>query len=155
MSSPFTTLEAFNGAADGPTEGAIYTFAQAPIFNYIALGASVALFFWFIIKTYSGHATEQISPPLERSSNNTLVPLIVAGLLSLFAADIRQSSRPASTEQNNRSQEPALSDSRWASNLLPVGLLGMMSVGGSSMRKVAGRRRRRSRAKYQPTKSIR
>ena len=52
MSSPFKTIEEFNAAADGPTEGAIYTFAHTPIVNALALLVSVGIFVWFIIKTY-------------------------------------------------------------------------------------------------------
>ena len=55
MTSPFSTLEEFNAAIDGPTGGAIYTFAHTPAINAIALVASVGIFIWFIVATYSSN----------------------------------------------------------------------------------------------------
>ena len=166
MSSPFTTVEAFNSAADGPTEGAIYTFAQAPIFNYIALIVSVVLFVWFIIKTYStpvdgSHADgshiagSHTTTSSASKSNNHLVPLFVIGLLSLSAANIKQLAR-FYDEDSKTSRQPALTDTKKAINFFSAGstaLIGMMSAGSSPLRKWAVRKDRRS--KYRSLKNLR
>ena len=56
MSSPFSTIEEFNNVLDGPTEGAIYTFANSPVINIIALLVAVGIFIWFMVATYTTHA---------------------------------------------------------------------------------------------------
>ena len=161
MSSPFTTVEAFNSAADGPTEGAIYTFAQAPIFNYIALIVSVVLFVWFTVKTYSTHADashvdgSHTTTSSASKSNNHLVPLFVIGLLSLSAANIKQLARFYG-EDSKTSRQPALTDTKKAINFFSAGstaLIGMMSAGRSPLRKWAVRKDRRS--KYRSLKNLR
>lgn len=158
MSSPFTTVEAFNSAADGPTEGAIYTFAQAPIFNYIALIVSVVLFVWFIIKTYSSHVDgSHTTTSNADKSNNHLVPLFVIGLLSLSAANIKQLARPHG-EDRTMSRQPTLTDNRRAANFFSVSstaLIGMMSAGSLPLRKWGARQKRRSTSKYRSWKSLR
>ena len=83
MTSPFSTLEEFNAAIDGPTGGAIYTFAHTPAINAIALVASVGIFVWFIVATY---ASNHELPAVDNSINR-LSSFIVIGLLSLVAAD--------------------------------------------------------------------
>ena len=148
MSSPFTTIEAFNNAADGPTEGAIYTFAQAPIFNYIALIVAVGLFVWFIIKAYGSHATS----PDVKQSNNHLLLLLIAGLLSSFAADIKPSIRPSKIQRSYRTLSyPKIPASQRTANLFSLGLLGMVTPGGTS-RRGSAIRKRRSPSKYPSTK---
>lgn len=141
MSSPFSTIEEFNNALDGPTEGAIYTFANAPIINILALIAAVGIFIWFMVSTYTVH-TE--SPPLSKSLDR-LSSFIVIGLLSLVAADYRQSSqRDRSTTTRHR---PTLtSPLHSAKRTLPLGLLGMVSAGLPSFRqskKKSGKFRKR------------
>jgi len=123
MSSPFSTIEEFNNAIDGPTEGAIYTFADKPMLNNIALLVAVGIFVWFIIKTYATHAARAEPSGLDNSLNR-LSSVIVIGLLSLVAADYRQASRPEQPAQ--RQQTGVLQSSRRAA---PLGLLGMISMG--------------------------
>lgn len=81
MSSPFQTLDEFKQAADGPTEGAIYTFANNPGMIGIALVVSILPLLWFIYASY----TIKPNRPETHSSVNLSV-LIVAGLASLFGS---------------------------------------------------------------------
>ncbi|MEO1387945.1 MAG: hypothetical protein AAFV85_11300 [Cyanobacteria bacterium J06634_6] len=135
MSSPFASIEEFNNALDGPTGGAIYTFADKPIFNNIALLASVGIFVWFIIKTYTTHA----EPSSVDNSLNRLSSFIVIGLLSLVAADYRQTNRPEQSSQMQGAQTSTLQSSR---KTLPLGLLGLASVGLPTLRRSKGRKRK-------------
>ncbi|MGB5914829.1 MAG: hypothetical protein WBG63_08185, partial [Phormidesmis sp.] len=65
MSSPFITIEEFNSATDGPTEGAIYTFANSPAINAIALVVAVGVFIWFLVATCMTHAQPPaVNPPV-------------------------------------------------------------------------------------------
>ena len=155
MSSPFTTVEDFNGAIDGPTEGAIYTFAQSPIINNIALLVAVGLFIWFISKTYSSHRAP--ASRIDKSINH-LSTLIVVGFLSLVAADYRQ---PRPTDVEQRAQREAVSEVQAtragvsqtgqsqpsAKKHLPLGLMGLVGTGALPLR--WGRKKQRAR-KYRP-----
>jgi hypothetical protein len=114
--SPFTTIEEFKGATDGPTEGAIYTFAQNPTLNNIALVIAVGLFVWFIISTY---ATHHRVAPLDKSLSR-LSSLIIVGFLSFVSADYRSPPRPAKPTQT---QHTAVL--RRAPSLSLLGLLGL------------------------------
>ena len=119
MSSPFSTIEEFNGAADGPTEGAIYTFAHMPIINILALLVAVGIFIWFIIATYSTHV--ELPTAAVDKSLNRLSSWIVIGLLSLVAADHRQinyTKRPPQASPETRIFQPA--------RLAPLGLVGIV-----------------------------
>jgi len=140
MSSPFSTLEEFNGAIDGPTGGAIYTFAGSPAINAIALLVAVGIFFWFMVKTYSTahHETSSVDRSMSQLSS-----FIVAGLLSLVAAD--QLQQPHIREQAHRSAPRAslVSTARRA----PLALLGMIGVALPA--------RRTKRRRYRPTRSSR
>lgn len=137
MSSPFSTIEEFNTAIDGPTEGAIYTFANTPIVNTLALLVAVGLFVWFIIATYSTHAAAPAAK-LDKSLNH-LSSFLVIGLLSLVAADYRQATpdkRAETAPQTRLSQ---------VSRRAPLGLLGMVSVGLPTLRRTTKRRKRLAR----------
>ncbi|MEM9806142.1 MAG: hypothetical protein AAF959_12750 [Cyanobacteria bacterium P01_D01_bin.56] len=122
MSSPFSTLEEFNAAIDGPTGGAIYTFANAPAINAIALIVAVGIFLWFIVATYAKHHE---FPSVDKSINR-LSSFIVLGLLSLVAADQLQHNH-----QNRKSAQEApktrlVQSSKRAA---PLALLGMAGIG--------------------------
>ncbi|MEM6451020.1 MAG: hypothetical protein AAF703_11960 [Cyanobacteria bacterium P01_D01_bin.105] len=121
MSSPFSTIEEFNGAMDGPTEGAIYTFAHSPAINMIALLVAVGIFVWFLVATYTTHPDDK--PSAVDKSINHLSSFIIIGLLSLVAADYRQSARP---EHGDRSVSQTAVHS--ARQTAPLGLLGMVSI---------------------------
>ncbi|MEL6776929.1 MAG: hypothetical protein AAFO06_06705 [Cyanobacteria bacterium J06597_16] len=124
MSSPFATLEEFNNAIDGPTGGAIYTFAGAPIINVLALLAAVGIFVWFMIATYTTHA----EPPAINKSIDRLSSFIVIGLLSLVAADFKPSAQAGQESQAPQAthRTTLIQLSRKAA---PFGLLGMIGVG--------------------------
>lgn len=125
MSSPFSTIEAFNTAADGPTEGAIYTFANAPVLNNIALIASVGIFCWFIVSTYATHS----KPPAINKSLDHLSSFIVIGLLSLVVADYRRPANVEQTAQRTTAQTAIAQSSQPSRRAAPLGLLGIISMG--------------------------
>ncbi|MEM9904656.1 MAG: hypothetical protein AAF921_06505 [Cyanobacteria bacterium P01_D01_bin.44] len=131
--SPFTTLEEFNGAIDGPTGGAIYTFANTPAINNIALLVSVGLFIWFIARTYAPHHN---LPTVDRSLNS-LAMFIVAGLFSLIVADYQH--RPQTEHSAQRSGTPSRLSHQ--SKRVPLGLLGLTSLGMPTFRRAKNKRR--------------
>lgn len=119
MSSPFATYEEFEGAIDGPTGGAIYTFAHTPTINVIALLIGVGLFFWFLTKTFKSH----YDLPIPEKALNHLSTFIVAGLLSLAGLEHRQSVQPhqPTAQAEAVSQRP--------SPKAALGLLGLVGIG--------------------------
>ena len=151
MSSPFSTLEEFNGAIDGPTGGAIYTFANSPAINNIALIVAVGLFFWFIVKTYS---TSHDLSAFDTSLNH-LSSFIIAGLLSLVAADYHH---PSHKEKVAQTTHPPTSELR-LSQFSPrqhqsLGLLGMMALGVPALSR-SGNGRKSSQRRRQPHQGTR
>lgn len=145
MSSPFSTLEEFNGAIDGPTGGAIYTFAGSPAINNIALIVAVGLFFWFIVKTYS---TSHDSSSFDRSLNH-LSTFIIAGLLSLVAVDYDQSSRSERGTQARTQDTTEVRVAQSASRRPSLGLLGMMGMMGVGLPALKRSDRRRKASQRQ------
>ncbi|MEO0409962.1 MAG: hypothetical protein AAF289_21680 [Cyanobacteria bacterium P01_A01_bin.135] len=132
--SPFETIEEFNGVVDGPTEGAIYTFAHTPALNAIALVVSVGLFIWFLVGTYSTH--HNVPSKMDKSLNS-LVMLITVGLLSLVSGEFRQ---PSQTTTTAEAQSQGLSSS--SRQVAPFAFLGMTAMGAA--RRFKPRQRRRS-----------
>ena len=119
MTSPFSTLEEFNAAIDGPTGGAIYTFAHTPAINAIALLVSVGLFIWFMVATYTGgHHLPSVDKSLNRLSS-----FIIIGLLSLVAAEQFQQ-----THRHKPVQE-ASAFAQTSRRAAPFALLGMAGIG--------------------------
>lgn len=119
MSSPFATYEEFEGAIDGPTGGAIYTFAHNPTVNIIAMLVGIGLFVWFLTKTFKSH----YDLPIPEKALNHLSTFIVAGLLSLAGLEHRQ------TVQPHQPAARAEAVSQRPSPKAALGLLGMMGVG--------------------------
>ena len=130
--SPFTTIEEFNGAADGPTEGALYTFAQNPTLNNVALLVAVGLFVWFIVSAY---ATHHEVPPIDKSLSR-LSSFIIVGCLSLVAADHQSSSCPGKPMRT----EQAIISHRSPSQL---GFLSVLGLGLPTISRQKSKRRRR------------
>lgn len=120
MSSPFSTFEEFEGALNGPTGGAIYTFANSPAINIIALLICVGLFLWFLVGTFTTHYKV---PAVDKSLNH-LSALIVAGLVSLTGAEYRQ---PVQSNPTAAAPQQAVSHRPGARSAL--GLLGLVGVG--------------------------
>ncbi|MBX2865643.1 MAG: hypothetical protein KTR27_18985 [Leptolyngbyaceae cyanobacterium MAG.088] len=137
MTSPFSTLEEFNAAIDGPTGGAIYTFAHTPAINAIALLVSVGIFIWFIVATYSTHHE---LPSVDKSLNR-LSSFIVIGLLSLVAADQLQHKNQHRQAAQDSSKTSFTQSSRRAA---PLALLGMTGIGLPNLRRGKSQRRKRS-----------
>lgn len=155
MSSPFSTIEEFNGAIDGPTGGAIYTFAKTPIINHIALVVAAGIFVWFIVNTYSDRHEPSVEHAAENGvdkSLNHLSMFIVAGLLSFVAAGHRYASRPGANVERRAQNVSQTRSYQTAARRVPLGMLGMMSVGLPTFRRMtgqkAGRRRKRSLRGY-------
>ncbi|PZV13911.1 MAG: hypothetical protein DCF21_13600 [Leptolyngbya sp.] len=140
MSSPFSTFEEFEGAIDGPTGGAIYTFANSPAINAIALLICVGLFIWFLVRTFTTHYEV---PAIDHSLNH-LSALIVAGLLSLAGAEYRQTVQP---HQPTTDQPQAAAPRPGAKSAL--GLLGLVGVA------LPGRPKARRKGLYRDIKSSR
>lgn len=120
MSSPFATFEEFEGAIDGPTGGAIYTFANNPAINTILLLICVGLFLWFVVRTFTTHY--EVSG-VDKSLNH-LSAFIVAGLVSLAGAEYRQTTQP---QRPVDAQAQAVSHRPGPRSAL--GLLGLVGVG--------------------------
>ncbi|MEO0374343.1 MAG: hypothetical protein AAF329_06855, partial [Cyanobacteria bacterium P01_A01_bin.17] len=96
--SPFSTIEEFKDAADGPTEGAIYTFAHNPTLNNIGLVIAVGLFIWFIASTYAANNT---TPPIDKSLSR-LSSFIIICFIYFFSADYRSPTRPGQPPQKQQ-----------------------------------------------------
>ncbi|MEM9090040.1 MAG: hypothetical protein AAGC93_14975 [Cyanobacteria bacterium P01_F01_bin.53] len=89
MASPFSTIEAFQEAIEGPTQGAIYTFAHTPAVNTIALIFSVLLFGWFMVRLWKRPRKQAKFD----KSLGSLSLVIVTGLLSLLGPEKMQPQR--------------------------------------------------------------
>lgn len=140
MSSPFSTFEEFQGAIDGPTGGAIYTFAGSPAINTIALLIGIGVFLWFLVRTFTTHYE---LPAIDHSLNH-LSAFIVAGLLSLAGAEYRQTVQPHQPAIN---QPQAVAPRPGARSAL--GLLGLVGVA------LPGRPKARRKGLYRDIKSSR
>ncbi|MEL6900136.1 MAG: hypothetical protein AAFP07_04225 [Cyanobacteria bacterium J06606_4] len=146
MSSPFTTLEDFSNAIEGPTGGAIYTFANAPAINAIALLVAVGIFLWFIVATYSTHASP--SGSMDNSLNH-LSSFLVLGLLSAITAAGHYANRAPRPEQAMTQHRPSLKAvHQQTSKKLPLGLLGMAGIGLPSLSRTSKRKARSKRSAY-------
>lgn len=144
--SPFTTIEEFNSVLDGPTEGAIYTFAHSPAINTIALLASVGIFFWFIVATYRTHA---IPTTRVDKSLNQLSSFIVVSLLSVVAANQYVTNRPSAGSELRAQATPAeRAVYQQPSRQIPLGLLGMVSAGLPGLRKLSRQKARKKRGSH-------
>ena len=152
MSSPFSTIEDFNSAVDGPTEGAIYTFANSPLINNIALLLAVGIFLWFITNTYTSHTR---ASRVDKSMNH-LSSFIVVGLLSLVTLNHWQPKQQPTIDQRTQSPshtanipiKPLSHLSRLSPQQLPAGLLGMIGLGSPAFNRSRNRRKSRSLSKY-------
>ncbi|WP_017300006.1 hypothetical protein [Nodosilinea nodulosa] len=146
MSSPFSTYAEFEGAVDGPTGGAIYTFANSPAVNIIALLIGVGFLIWFIVRTFSTHYEV---PAVDRSLNH-LSAFIVAGLLSLTGAAYQQTVQP-----NQPAEAMTQAMTHRPGTPATLGLLGLLGVGlpGRQRRSKAGlNKRSRPRGLYRDIK---
>ncbi|GAB4376841.1 MAG: hypothetical protein Kow00121_24710 [Elainellaceae cyanobacterium] len=137
MSSPFQTIEEFNQATEGPTGGAIYTFANNPALIGIAIIASVLLFCWFIYASFTVKAEqEKVSNPVNLSV------LIVAGLVSLASSLFpghTDSAKEASARRETRATASA------PHHQTPFALLGLAGLGAASSQQTRRLRRRKTR----------
>ena len=135
--SPFATWEEFEGAIDGPTGGAVYTFADRPALLGIATVVSALVFVYFIYASFhikSGDTSAE--PP------HALGLLLVAGAASAMAGLYEGFVDQKPTQHTSRSgQVSRMSNS---SRKLPAVLLGMTSIAGMSAKRkrTKGSRRR-------------
>jgi hypothetical protein len=81
VASPFRTWEEFEGALDGPTEGAIFTFADRPAITAVLIIVSALMFIYFL---YASFHTKVNDEPAK--SPTALGVLFLAGAVSLASA---------------------------------------------------------------------
>ncbi|MGF1499451.1 MAG: hypothetical protein ACFB8W_21890 [Elainellaceae cyanobacterium] len=137
--SPFSTWEEFEGAIDGPTGGAIYTFADRPALIGISIIVAALVFLYFIYAAFhikSGHSSAK-SPPV-------LGLLLAAGVASAMASLYEGVVERGTVRQASRSE---MSQVARNNRKAPVALLGMTGLAGVTQRKRprSGRRRLRDR----------
>ncbi len=136
--SPFQGWEEFEGAADGPTGGAIYTFADRPALIGIMVIVSALIFLYFIYASFhiSGGESTAKSP-------GVLGLLLVAGAASAMTSlyegineqkSVRQAARPGEVTQVTKTARQ-----------LPAAMVGMMGMVGVSKRKKSRRHLRLNR----------
>ncbi|MEM6425778.1 MAG: hypothetical protein AAGF66_18605 [Cyanobacteria bacterium P01_H01_bin.119] len=136
--SPFQTWEEFEGAIDGPTGGAIYTFADRPALIGIMVAVAALLFLYFIYASFhisSGESTAK-SPKM-------LGLLLVAGMASAMASLYEGVSEQNKVRQASRSGE--VTQVAQTNRQLPAALFGMVGLFGISKSKSSKRRRRLNR----------
>lgn len=136
--SPFKTWEEFEGTVDGPTAGAIYTFADRPALIGIMVVVSALVFLYFIYASFniSGGKSTAKSP-------TALGLLLVAGAASAMASLYEGFAEQSTVRQAARSGE--VSHVTQTSRKLPAAMVGMMGLVGVSKRKKSSRRVRLNR----------
>lgn len=136
--SPFQTWEEFEGAIEGPTGGAIYTFADRPALIGIMVVVAALVFLYFIYASFhisSGQSTAK--------SPTVLGMLLVAGAASAMASLYEGFTERGTTQQAARGQE--VSQVTETSRRLPAAMVGMVGLFGASKRKKSNRRIRLNR----------
>lgn len=135
--SPFKTWEEFEGAIDGPTGGAIYTFADRPALIAIMLVVAALLFVYFLYAAFHISAGESTAKP-----PGTLAMLIVAGAASAMTSLYEGlTDQPASQQARRGGEVTRLAQS--SPRHLPAALVGMAGLLGGTKRSKSGRRVRR------------
>lgn len=136
--SPFKTWEEFEGSIDGPTGGAIYTFADRPALIGIMVVVAALVFLYFLYASFhiSGGQSTAKSP-------TTLGLLLVAGAASAMASLYEGVTERNGVQQANRSGE--ISQPAKQSRKAPLAILGMTGLAGVSQRQRGSRRRRINR----------
>lgn len=141
--SPFANWAEFEGAMDGPTGGAIYTFADRPALNGIALVVGALVFIYFLYSTFHTKYNDEPHP-----SPTSLGAVILAGMVSLASAVYdgyaAKEVREASTR---RSQTESIANGQ---RQMPAFLVGLVGLGAapSALRKRSKRRRKVSSDRY-------
>ncbi|MEM6522124.1 MAG: hypothetical protein AAF722_22665 [Cyanobacteria bacterium P01_C01_bin.70] len=131
--SPFQTWEEFEGAVDGPTGGAIYTFADRPALIGIMVVVAALVFLYFLYAAFhisSGESTAK--PP------SALGLLLVAGAASAMTALYEGFTEQKPVRQAARSGEVAQAST--SSRQLPAAMVGMLGLVSVSKRKKSSRR---------------
>ncbi len=136
--SPFNTWEEFEGAIDGPTGGAIYTFADRPALIGIMVVVAALVFLYFLYAAF--HISSGESKP---KSPTTLGLLLVAGAASAMASLYEGVTEKTSVQQASRSGE--VSQPTKQSRKLPFAMIGMTGLASVVKRKKASRRIRLNR----------
>ena len=137
--SPFSTWEEFEGAIDGPTGGAIYTFADRPALIGVMIFVAALVFIYFLYSAFNiknGHSTAK--------SPQVLAVLMLVGAASAMTS-LYENVRGNDTRRASDRYEVA--QSTQSSRSKPAALLGMAGIAGMSKRKriqkARSRRRRR------------
>lgn len=135
--SPFTTWEEFEGAIEGPTSGAIYTFADRPALVGIMVVVAALVFLYFIYASFHISSGESSA-----KSPTVLGMLLVAGAASAMTS-LYEGFTEQTVQQASRSGE--ISQPAKQSRKVPLAMLGMTGLAGISQRKRVSRRRRINR----------
>lgn len=131
--SPFQGWEAFEGAIEGPTAGAIYTFADRPVLIGIMIVVAALIFLYFIYASFhisSGRSTPK-SPPV-------LGLLLVAGAASAMTSLYEGVMEREAGRQTARSVPSQVAAP--TARKMPLAMFGLTGVVG-----LTGRRRPRQR----------
>jgi len=133
--SPFDSWEAFEGAVDGPTGGAIYTFADRPALIGITIVVAALVFLYFIYASFC----------IKSGNSNAKSPPVLGLLLATGAASAMASFYEGVTERGAVQQASPPGQSRLTKQArkVPVALLGMTGLAGVSGRKRPRRLRNR------------
>jgi len=135
--SPFKTGEEFAGALDGPTGGAIYTFADRPALIGIMVVLSALIFLYFIYASFNVKAGESTA-----KSPEVLGVLLLVGAASAMMS-LYETVKGPNPRRASARQEMAQTRSENSPGAVPA-LLGMTSLAGLSSR----RKRRQRPRKY-------
>ncbi len=125
--SPFDSWEAFEGAVDGPTGGAIYTFADRPALTGIMIVVAALIFIYFLYATFNikaGHSQAK-SPPM-------LGLLLLAGASSVMVSVYEGVAERRVNPQTSRSAETG---SMSPAPKLPAALVGMAGIIGGKRKR--------------------
>ena len=122
--SPFKTWEEFEGAIEGPTGGAIYTFADRPALIAIMIVVAALVFLYFIYASFNIKGGESSA-----KSPTVLGMLLLAGTASAMASLYEGFMERGTGQQASRSgeMEQVTKQSRKAPAVMlgAVGLVGM------------------------------
>lgn len=137
--SPFGTWEEFEGAIDGPTGGAIYTFADRPALIGVMVFVAALIFLYFLYVAFNvknGHSTAK--------SPQVLAILMLVGATSAMTS-LYENVRSNDTRRvSDRYEVGQLTQSSRSESAALLGMIGMAGVSKRKrIHKVRQRRRRR------------
>lgn len=136
--SPFQTWEEFEGAIEGPTGGAIYTFADRPALIGIMVVVAALIFLYFIYASFHISSGESSA-----KSPTVLSALLIAGAASALTALYEGFTEKEAPRQAGRSQEAGQVTK--STRAMPAALFGTVGLASVAKRKKLARRIRLNR----------